>query len=185
MKPVAREPRRAALLLAGGLVSGLVIGLAGTPLGRSQTMLSGCQLVAGTLQCVPGVTADPQQQIKDLRQQIATDQALENTVEQRIEGLSQMVLIGEVSAGSLLVATLAAGLSQDPLVQLPPGAFHWYRFSPGSSAWVLIDGASGPSYRLQPQDVGSQLMLVVAMQTPQGIKRQATAAVGPVQRANP
>ena len=143
-------------------------------------MLSGCQLVAGTLQCVPGVTDDPQQQINTLRQQIATDQKLENAVEQRIEGLSQLVLIGEVSAGSLLVANLAAGMPQDPLVQLPSGAFHWYRLSPGSSSWVLIAGASGPSYRLQPQDVGSQLMLVVAVKTPQGSKRQASAAVGPI-----
>lgn len=179
MKPISRRTRHAALLLAGSLWSGLTA----APGLRAQTMLTGCQLVGGTLQCVPGVNADPQQQIQDLRQQIATDQNLENAVEQRIAGLNQLVLMGELAEGSLLVASLAAGLPQDPLVQLPPAAFHWYRLQPGASTWVLIPGATGPTYRLQPQDVGSQLMVVIAVPNPSGSQRQASAAVGPVQKS--
>ncbi|MFZ9270336.1 MAG: hypothetical protein ACO23C_03720 [Prochlorococcaceae cyanobacterium] len=147
---------------------------------RAQEMLSGCQLVGGTLQCVPGVTADPKTQIDDLRQQIATDQQLENAVEQRIEGLQQLVLVGELTQGALLMANLGAGLNQDPLIKLPPAAFHWYRLPAGSSTWVLINGASGPNYRLQSADVGAQLMVVIAVPTASGSQRQASSPVGPV-----
>ena len=147
---------------------------------QAQTMLDGCQLVQGSLQCVPGVTADPQQQIRDLRQQIASDQNQENAIQQEIQGLSQLVLIGEISEGALLQANLAAGLDQNPLLALPPGAFHWYRLTPGSSSWVLIPGATGPSYRLQPQDIGSQVMVVIAVPTATGSQRQPSAPVGPI-----
>ena len=177
--PLARRFRPVAAALASTAVAGAAM-LASSPRALSQTMLTGCQLVGGTLQCVPGVTADPQQQINDLRQQIGTDQQLENAVEQRIEGLSQLVLVGEIVEGSLLVANLGAGLPQDPLVQLPASAFHWYRLTPGSTKWVLIPGASGPTYRLQHQDVGSQLMVVVAVATPSGSQRQPSAVIGPI-----
>lgn len=161
---------------------GAALAAAGSAAGvsKAQEMVTGCQLVGGTLQCVPGVTADPKQQIDDLRQQIAADQQREVAVEQRIEGLQQLVLVGELSEGALLMANLAAGLNQDPLIQLPPGAFHWYRLTPGSSTWVLIPGASGPNYRLQSADIGSQLMVVIAVPTPTGSQRQASAPVGPV-----
>ncbi len=168
--------RHAALVLAASFGAGL----GAMPLSRAQTMLDGCQLVQGSLQCVPGVTADPQQQIRDLRQQIATDQTLENAVAQQIQGLDQLVLIGEVSQGSLLMANLGAGLPQDPLLNLPAGAFHWYRLSPGANKWVLISSATGPSYRLQPQDVGAQVMVVIAVPTASGSQRQASAPVGPI-----
>ena len=175
---VRRTRLTAASLVAAGLAASAW--LAAITGASAQSMMSGCQLVGGTLQCVPGVTADPQQQIDDLRQQIATDQQLENVVQQRIEGLSQLVLIGDVVEGSLLLANLGAGLPQDPLINLPPGAFHWYRLTPGSSKWVLINSVTGPSYRLQPQDVGCQLMLVIAVATPSGSQRQASVVVGPI-----
>jgi hypothetical protein len=162
------------LLLVGVLGVAAAGGTAGL---RAQEMLDGCQLVQGTLQCVPGVSADPQQQIRDLRQEIATDQNLETAVEQQIAGLNQVVLQGEAAEGQLLQATLTA----DAMAGLPPSAFHWYRLQPGASRWLLISEASGPSYQLGPNDVGSQVMLVVAVPQGQGSQRQATAPVGPVQ----
>lgn len=164
------------LLLGWALASGLALGAA--PSGAQD--LVGCSLVDGELSCVPGVSSDPQAQIRALRQQIADNLAAENAVQQQIEGLQQLVLLGELSEGALLVANLSAGQPQDPLVGLPAGAFHWYRLQPGASSWVLITGASGPTYRLQPADVGSQVMVVLALPTAQGSQRQASPAVGPV-----
>lgn len=144
----------------------------------AQTMLPGCQLLNGTLQCVPGISADPQQQIVDLRQDISTDQGLENAVEQRIGALQQLVIQGQSAEGSLLQASLSA----DVLAGLPPNAFHWYRLAPASGRWVLIEAASGPSYLLGPNDVNGKVMLVVAVPTAGGGSlRQASGPVGPVQ----
>jgi len=162
------------------LVAGLVATLSGVGLAARGQDLVGCSLVEGQLSCVPGVSADPQAQIRALRQQIATTLAAESAVQQQIEGLQQLVLLGEQAEGALLVASLAANLPSDPLVELPPGAFHWYRLPAGSSTWLLIPGASGPMYRLQAADVGCQVMLVVSRPTPQGSERQASPVVGPV-----
>ncbi|MCX5938959.1 MAG: hypothetical protein NTW02_12380 [Cyanobium sp. LacPavin_0920_WC12_MAG_62_9] len=142
--------------------------------------LVGCQLVDGLLSCVPGVSPDPQAQIKALRSQIATDIQLEGTVQQQINGLQQMVLAGQASEGQLLQATLSA----DVLASLPPSAFHWYKLQPGSSQWILIQGASGSTYLIKANDVSSQVMLVVARPTATGSQRQATPAVGPIQPAS-
>jgi hypothetical protein len=153
----------------------LLAALPGGPGLRAQDLV-GCQLVDGTLQCVPGVTADPQQQIQLLRQQIAGDQQLEGAVEQRIAGLGQLLLQGEAMQGALLQATAAA----EGLASLPPSAFHWYRLSPGQVQWQLIQGASGPTYALTPADVASQVMVVVAVPTPGGSQRSVSQVVGPV-----
>ena len=61
--------------------------------GHGQGVLVGCRLGA-TLQCVPGLTMTPQQQIKVLKQQIAKDTIAEGMVEQTIEGLRQFELAG-------------------------------------------------------------------------------------------
>ncbi|MFS6827816.1 hypothetical protein [Cyanobium sp. ATX-6F1] len=67
-------------------LSGLaLLACAGWP-ARAQDMLPGCQLVGGTLQCVPGLTADPQQQISVLRQQIGADQKLEGRSSRPLTG---------------------------------------------------------------------------------------------------
>ncbi|NDC35017.1 MAG: hypothetical protein EBZ51_06440 [Synechococcaceae bacterium WB9_2_112] len=157
----------------------LAAGLAAMAPSQAQDMLEGCQLVNGTLQCVPGITADPQQQIRDLRQQIGADQKLEAAVEQQITGLQQLVLQGQAAEGGLLQATLAA----DALASLPPSAFHWYRLKPGSQRWVLIQQASGPSYRLTNADVNARVMVVVAVPSNGGSQRQASAPLGPVTAA--
>ncbi len=144
---------------------------------RSQDLV-GCQLTdEGQLQCVPGVSADPQSQIRAMRQEIAVDQQLEGAVQQQINGLQQLVLAGQAAQGQLLTATATA----DTLAGLPPTAFHWYRLSPGNSRWVLIREAQGPSYRLQPVDVQARVMVVVAIPTSGGgSQRQPSAPVGPI-----
>ena len=148
---------------------------------QAQDMVDGCQLVDGSLQCVPGVTADPQQQIRDLNQQINTDQKLETAVQQQINGLQQLVLQGQAAEGTLLQATLTA----DALAGLPASAFHWYRQPAGKSRWLLIQGASGPTYVLSQQDVNARVMVVVAVPSAGGSLRQASAPVGPVNGARP
>lgn len=165
--------------LRSRILIGLVLAALTVPLaGRTQDLV-GCQLTDdGQLQCVPGVSADPQSQIRALRQQISTDLQLEGAVQQQINGLQQLTLAGQAAEGQLLTATLNA----DALAGLPPSAFHWYRLTPGSTRWVLISGASGPAYVLQPADVNARVMVVVAVSKPSGgSQRQPSRAVGPVQ----
>lgn len=146
--------------------------------GHSQDLV-GCQLVEGTLQCVPGLSADPQQQIRILEGQIQRDQALEGAVEQGISGLRQLVLQGEAREGQLLQARVDA----DSVAGLPASAYHWYRRPPGRMAWELIAAASGPTYQLQAGDVAYQVMVVVAVPTDRGSQRNASAPLGPVRAA--
>jgi len=145
--------------------------------GRAQDLV-GCQLIEGTLQCVPGITADPQQQIRILEGTIAADQKVEGAVEQKIAGLQRLELQGQASEGNLLRAVISA----DALASLPPSAFHWYRRSPKDSRWLLIVGASGSSYRLQAADASARVMVVVAVPAAGGgSQRAASVPVGPVQ----
>ena len=51
--------------------------------GLGQGVLVGCRLGA-TLQCVPGLTMKPEQQIKVLKQQIASDQQTEGAIRQTL-----------------------------------------------------------------------------------------------------
>jgi hypothetical protein len=125
---------------------------------------------------VPGITADPQQQIRILDGQIRADQGLEGAVEQRISGLRQLLLQGQARQGQLLQASLEA----DDLAGLPASAFHWYRRPSRASTWLLIDAASGPTYRLGVADVGQQVMVVLALPAAGGSQRSASAAIGPV-----
>ncbi len=144
--------------------------------GRAQDLV-GCQLIEGTLQCVPGITADPQQQIRILEGTIAADQKLEGAVEQNIAGLQRLELQGQASQGAMLRAVISA----DALASLPPGAFHWYRRTAKDSRWLLIVGATGPSYRLQPADANALVMVVVAVPAAGGgSQRAASAPLGPV-----
>ena len=166
---------RRSLRVHAVLPLGLLL-LMGPGAGVKAQDLVGCQLVQGTLQCVPGITADPQQQIQLLRQEIAGDQQIEGAVEQRITGLNQLLLQGEARQGALLQATATADL----LAALPPSAFHWYRLAPGRRNWQLIQGASGPTYALTPADVAYQVMVVVAVPTASGSQRSVSQVVGPV-----
>lgn len=167
----ARRPLRLASLA-------LVLPLAVAGVSRAQDLV-GCQLVNGSLQCVPGITASPQKQIRILEGEIGRDQALEGAVEQAVEGLGPLVLAGEARQGQMLRASLAA----DRAAGLPPSAFHWYRRPPGRRMWELISTAAGPSYTLRPGDVAYQVMVVVAVPSAGGSQRSASAPVGPVKAA--
>lgn len=146
--------------------------------------LVGCQLLDGQLSCVPGVSGDPEAQIRALRGEIADTLSQENTIQQSIDGLESLELDGEASEGSLLRAVADA----DALAALPASAFHWYRLAPDATNWVWISGAEGPTYVLQAEDVGRQVMLVVAVEDGDAeadpmtaSRRQTSNPVGPVQ----
>lgn len=153
------------------------------PPARTQDLV-GCSLVEGELSCVPGVSADPQAQIRALRQDIAVDLARQSAIQQGIDGLEALVLAGDARQGALLQAVGAATGLKD----LQPQAFHWYRLRPGASHWIWIETAQGPTYQLTPADVGSQIMLVVVATDETGVagvRRQATAPMGPIAPAMP
>jgi len=174
----ARRALIPALSLAA-LLSPLVLPTSGLAPLRAQDLV-GCQLVEGTLQCVPGVTADPQQQIRILEGTIATDQKLEGAIEQGIAGVQRLVLQGQAAEGQLLKAVVTA----DGVKVLTPSAFHWYRRTPQDSSWRLIAGASGPSYQLQAADANALVMVVVAVPVAGGSQRSTSAPVGPVIRSS-
>merc|ERR1719263_1083803 len=71
---------------------------------QAQGMLPGCRLENGSLQCVPGLTADPEQQINVLDKEISTDLQREGHITQTIQGLKQFILTGEATEGQLLRA---------------------------------------------------------------------------------
>lgn len=144
--------------------------------------LVGCQLVDGSLQCVPGLTASPQQQIQIMRRQISTDIQLEGAVQQQINGLQSLVLRGQAVEGGLLAATAAA----EALAALPAPAYHWYRLTPGQARWQLIQGANGPTYAPTAADVGQQILVVVVVSQADGrVQRVSSAATPPVQGQAP
>ncbi|MFM8545196.1 MAG: hypothetical protein ACKOCA_11580 [Vulcanococcus sp.] len=139
--------------------------------------LVGCQLVDGTLQCVPGVTESPQQQIQQLQQQISSDIQLEGAVQQRIDGLQKLVVSGNAAVGQLLTAAAQIN-AQAALTQ---ANYHWYRLKPGTRSWVLIEGANGTTYVPGSLDVGNNLMVVVVVNQNGQVKKVASTPVGPVQ----
>ena len=155
--------------------AGLALLLAAAAPALAQDLV-GCQLVGATLQCVPGVTESPQQQIRQLDQKISNDLQLEGAVEQRIDGLQQLVLAGRAAVGVVLTATAIA----DAQAALPSAQYHWYRLKPGQRSWVLIAGAHGTTYVPAPVDIGQNLMVVAVINQNGVVKRVASQPLGPV-----
>lgn len=147
---------------------------------RAQDLV-GCRLVEATLQCLPGVDATPQQQIQILKGEIGADLQEEAMVEQRIDGLRQVVLAGEAMEGSLVRAQLAI----EPGANLGTVTYHWYRLAPGRNRWELIPAAQGDSYSVSRNDIAYKLMVVAVVTTPDGTNRSQSAPVGPVRVRNP
>jgi len=143
---------------------------------RAQDLV-GCRLVGASLQCVPGVDESPQLQIQQLQQQISTDIQLEGVVQQRIDGLQQLVLEGDAAVGAGLTATAVA----DAQAALPSANYHWYRIKPGQRTWVLIEGANGTTYVPAPMDIGQNIMVVAVVNQNGQVKRVASQPLGPVQ----
>ena len=174
---MARQPRLhlRPLLLLSLLAAAMGAAPAWKP--ASAQDLVGCQLVGATLQCVPGVTESPQQQILQMQQQISADIQLEGAVQQQINGLQQLVLAGNAAVGAMLTATAVA----DAQAALPSAAYHWYRIAPGQRTWVLIEGAQGTTYMPAPVDIGQNLMVVAVVNQNGKVKRVASQSLGPVQ----
>ncbi|QNI84585.1 putative conserved secreted protein [Synechococcus sp. PROS-7-1] len=154
----------------------LLVLMAGLPAGTSaQGLLPGCRLENGSLQCVPGLTADPQQQIQVLEGQINRDVQTEGHLEQAIEGLKRFELIGEAKEGQLIKAEL----------MLQGGGFeevhiHWYRRN-NQGNWQLVDNVTESTYRVGPSDRGEQLMAVLVVRTSDGkVQRISSNVLGPV-----
>lgn len=143
---------------------------------RAQDLV-GCQLVGADIQCVPGVSADPQQQIRALEQQLSDALQQEGAVQQQIDGLRQLVLEGNAAAGGLLTATAVAAAQ----AALPTASYHWYRLAPGHRSWVLIEGANGTSYVPSPVDIGQKVMVVAVVTQNGQVKRVASTPLGPIQ----
>jgi hypothetical protein len=165
---------RSAVLAVGSCGLLALPGL-GTDGAQAQDLV-GCQLVGATLQCVPGVTESPQQQIRQLQQDVSTDLQLEGAVQQQINGLQQLVLAGDVAVGAVLTATAVA----DAQAALPSANYHWYRLKPGQRSWVLIEGANGTTYVPAPIDIGQNLMVVAVVNQNGQVTRVASSPVGPV-----
>ncbi len=154
----------------------LLTALTGGQAAVAQGMIAGCQLVGANLQCVPGLTTTPEEQIRIMQAQISAETAMEGAVDQQITGLSQLLLQGETAVGSVLTAQLIA----TTMASLSTPEFHWYAKRPGESAWVLIRGAQGGAYTIKPADAGS-LLMVVAVTTENGeVKREASPPLGPL-----
>ncbi|MCP9816876.1 hypothetical protein KBY76_09365 [Synechococcus sp. GreenBA-s] len=145
---------------------------------RAQDLV-GCQLVGADIQCVPGVSADPQQQIRALEQQLSDTLQQEGAVQQQIDGLRQLVLEGNAAVGGLLTATAVAAAQ----AALPTASYHWYRLAPGQRSWVLIEGANGTSYVPSPVDIGQRVMVVAVVTQNGQVKRVASTPLGPIQAA--
>jgi hypothetical protein len=173
---MARLPRPLFTLVAAACSTAACASIAAGPAARAQDLV-GCQLVDGTLQCVPGVTESPQQQIQQLDQQISTTIQQEAAVQQRIDGLQKLVLSGNAAVGQLLTASAQVNAQ----AALPQANYHWYRIKPGTRSWVLIEGANGTTYVPGSLDVGQNLMVVVVVNQNGQVKRVASTPVGPIQ----
>ena len=114
--------RPASMLVALVLASGLAA--------QAQDLV-GCRLVGASLQCIPGVTESAQQQINTFRDQISADLELEGAIQQQINGIQALVIAGEAIQGGLLQAIIQA----DADAALATPQYHWYRRSPGATAF--------------------------------------------------
>ena len=168
-----RSPTRRLLRLA--LPVAALAAAAAAPL-QAQDLV-GCRLVGANLQCVPGVDESPQLQIQQMQQEISTDIQLEGVVQQRINGLKQLVLQGDAAVGAVLTATAVA----DAQAALPTANYHWYRIKPGQRSWVLIEGANGTTYVPAPVDIGQNVMVVAVVNENGTVKRVASQPLGPIQ----
>ena len=156
------------------LVSVVALSL-GWQAAQAQGMLPGCRLENGSLQCVPGLTASPQEQIHVLEGRISEDQKSEEQVEQNIEGLSRFVLEGDALEGQLLKADLM--LDGDAIESVH---IHWYRRK-GNGHWQLVANTSETTYQLGRDDLGRSLMAVLTVSTSDGnVNRTNSNVIGPI-----
>lgn len=142
---------------------------------QARGMLPGCRLEGGSLQCVPGLTADPQQQINVLNKEISTDVQAEGRIKQTIQGLKQFVLIGEAREGQLIKTKFDLQGEQINSVHI-----HWYQRQ-GDGHWKLVSDRSEETYQISQDDQGSQIMAVLVVATSDGqAQRVSSNVIGPI-----
>ena len=142
---------------------------------QARGMLPGCRLEGGSLQCVPGLTADPQQQINVLNKEISTDVQAEGRIKQTIQGLKQFVLIGEAREGQLIKTKFDLQGEQINSVHI-----HWYQRQ-GDGHWKLVSDRSEETYQISQDDQGSQNMAVLVVATSDGqAQRVSSNVIGPI-----
>jgi hypothetical protein len=142
---------------------------------QAQGMLQGCRLEGGSLQCVPGLTADPQQQINVLNKEISTDVQAEGRIKQTIQGLKKFVLIGEAREGQLIKTKFDLQGEQINSVRI-----HWYQRQ-GDGHWKLVFDRSEETYQISQDDKGSQIMAVLVVATSDGqVQRVSSNVIGPI-----
>ena len=169
IQPISMAYRAAASVL---LLSWISLLPAAT---QAQGMLPGCRLEGGSLQCVPGLTADPEQQINVLNQEISTDVQREGRITQTIQGLKTFVLIGEAKEGELLKAKFDLQGEQINSVEI-----HWYQRQ-GDGHWKLVSNRSEENYRISQADRGGSVMAVMVVATSDGnVKRVSSNVIGPI-----
>ncbi len=142
---------------------------------QARGMLPGCRLEGGSLQCVPGLTADPQQQINVLNKEISTDVQAEGRIKQTIQGLKQFVLIGQAREGQLIKTKFDLQGEQINSVHI-----HWYQRQ-GDGHWKLVSDRSEETYQISQDDQGSQIMAVMVVETSDGeVQRVSSNVIGPI-----
>lgn len=143
---------------------------------QAQGMLPGCRLENGSLQCVPGLTADPEQQINVLDKEISTDLQREGHITQTIQGLKKFILTGEAREGQLLRAKFDLQANQINSVHI-----HWYQRQ-GDGPWKLVADRSEETYRISEADRGAKVMAVMVVTTSDGdVRRVSSNVIGPIQ----
>ena len=170
IQPISMAYRAAASVL---LLSWISLLPAAT---QAQGMLPGCRLEGGSLQCVPGLTADPEQQINVLNQEVSKDIQTEGRITQTIQGLKEFVLIGEAKEGQLLKAKFDLQREQIKSVDI-----HWYQRQ-GDGHWKLVSDRSEETFRISQADRGGKVMAVMVVETSDGaVKRVSSNVIGPIQ----
>jgi hypothetical protein len=136
----------------------------------------GCRMLDGLLQCAPGVGIAPLPRIPivllEARQRPGGglgDQAPSVAA-------APLLLQGLPQEGAWLKATVGS----PGLKPLPDSAYHWYHKPPGRLRWELIPGASGATYQLQRGDMAYDVMVLVAVPSPDGSQRLLSNPLGPV-----
>jgi hypothetical protein len=125
---------------------------------------------------VPGLTADPEQQINVLNQEISTDVKMEGRITQTIQGLKKFVLIGEAREGQLLKAKFDLQANEINSIHI-----HWYQRQ-GDGHWKLVSDLSEETYRISQADRGGSVMAVMVVATSDGdVKRVSSNVIGPIQ----
>ena len=139
-------------------------------------MLAGCRLENGSLQCVPGLTATPQQQIQVLHGEITADQQTEGRLVQTIKGLKRFAVVGEARQRALLRAELELDASTIDTLNIL-----WYQRA-ANGHWQLIDSASESTYTISGDDAETWVMAVLTVTTDEGkVLKTNSNAVGPVE----